>query len=62
MHPQDVIFNLKMFLRTPEGLAVSQSAFNQTISIVEAPTSLFDPQVYVHSSSLGSFRLLTRCL
>lgn len=45
MHPQDVIFNLKMFLRTPEGLAVSQSAFNQTISIVEAPTSLFDPQV-----------------
>ncbi|KAH0602595.1 uncharacterized protein H6S33_008676 [Morchella sextelata] len=45
MHPQDVIFNLKMFLKTPEGLAVSQSAFNQTISIVEAPTSLFDPQV-----------------
>lgn len=45
MHPQDLILNLAMVVKTPEGRLVTLTAYNQTISIVEAPTSLLDPQM-----------------
>lgn len=45
MHPQDLILNLAMMLKTAEGRLVTLTAYNQTISIVEAPTSLLDPQM-----------------
>lgn len=45
MHPQDLILNLAMMLKTPEGRLITFTAYNQTISVIEAPTSLLDPQM-----------------
>lgn len=45
MHPQDVVLNLAMYLLTPDGQLATLTAYNQTISIVEAPNSLLDPQL-----------------
>lgn len=45
MHPQDVILILALMLKTAEGRLVTLTAYNQTIAVIEAPTSLLDPQM-----------------
>ena len=44
MHPRDILLNLAMVLRF-EGEIVTITAYNQTVTVVEAPTSLLDPQL-----------------
>ena len=46
MHPRDILLNLVMVLRF-EGEIVTVTAYNQTVVVVEAPTSLLDPQLCV---------------
>lgn len=45
MHPQDLRLNLITILKNNNAL-FTMSVYNETISIVEAPTSLLDPQMY----------------
>jgi len=47
MHPQDVRLQLIAVLQDKKGGFYSVAAFNETVSVVEAPTSIFDPQMYV---------------
>ncbi|CUS15473.1 unnamed protein product [Tuber aestivum] len=44
MHPREILLNLAMVLRH-EGEIITVSAYNQTVAVVEAPTSLLDPQL-----------------
>ncbi|PWW79639.1 hypothetical protein C7212DRAFT_310798, partial [Tuber magnatum] len=44
MHPREILLNLAMVLRY-EGEIVTVTAYNQTVAVVEAPTSLLDPQL-----------------
>lgn len=48
MHPQDITLNLALLLESFEGRLVTVTAYNDTISIIEAPTSLLDPQMYAY--------------
>ncbi|KAF8474017.1 hypothetical protein BDZ91DRAFT_691192 [Kalaharituber pfeilii] len=45
MHPRELLLQLNMVLRTPEQRLVTATAFNSTVSIVEQPMSIFDPQL-----------------
>lgn len=45
MHPQDVRLQLVAVLNSKNAF-YTVSAYNETVSIVEAPTSIFDPQMY----------------
>lgn len=45
MHPKDLRLNLQMVMRTPEQRLVTATAYNGTVSIVEQPMSLLDPQL-----------------
>ncbi|KAF2239046.1 hypothetical protein EV356DRAFT_563702 [Viridothelium virens] len=45
MHPQDLTLSLVSVLGNNEGMFYTMQAFNETVSIVEAPTSIFDPQI-----------------
>ncbi|KAI5810913.1 hypothetical protein DFH27DRAFT_975 [Peziza echinospora] len=45
MHPQDLLLNLQMILKTGEKL-VTATAYNSTVSVVEQPLSLLDPQMF----------------
>ncbi|KAL1302382.1 hypothetical protein AAFC00_002785 [Neodothiora populina] len=46
MHPQDLTLNLAAVLQNAAGHGVYTSQFyNETVSVVEAPTSFFDPQI-----------------
>src|SRR5205807_2019324 len=44
MHPREILLKLAMVLRY-EGEIVTVTAYNQTVVVVEAPTSLLDPQL-----------------
>ncbi|KAF2087949.1 hypothetical protein K490DRAFT_65229 [Saccharata proteae CBS 121410] len=44
LHPQDLRLNLVTILTANDALYTVQS-YNETVSIVEAPTSIFDPQI-----------------
>lgn len=67
MHPQDLTLELKtMISRGPRIFTVT--AFSESVSIVEAPVSIFDPQMYVaisililsvHTNNLSSIFLYT---
>lgn len=49
MHPQDVTLQLQAIVsRGPRVFTLT--AFNEKVSIVEAPISIFDPQMYVEPS------------
>lgn len=59
MHPQDLRLNLQLVLKTPEQTLVTATAANVTVSIVEQPMSLLDPQLYVAfpaRCNLGKYR------
>ena len=49
MHPKDLRLNLQMVLSTEQKL-VTATAYNSTVSIVEQPMSLLDPQLYVYNT------------
>lgn len=51
LHPQDLTLALMAILQSSEGGIYSNMLFNETVSIVEAPVSLFDPQMYVSSQA-----------
>ncbi|KAG0128149.1 hypothetical protein HOY82DRAFT_489688 [Tuber indicum] len=44
MHPREILLKLAMMLRYEEEI-VTVTAYNQTVVVVEAPTSLLDPQL-----------------
>jgi hypothetical protein len=50
MHPQDVRLQLVAVLRDTKNAFYTVAAYNETVTVVEAPTSIFDPQMYVPSS------------
>lgn len=45
MHPQDLTLNLAAVIKDKAGVVYSTNFYNETISIAEAPTSIFDPQM-----------------
>ncbi|KAI9711808.1 MAG: hypothetical protein M1820_001953 [Bogoriella megaspora] len=45
MHPQDLTLSLVAVIGDGEGSFYTLQAFNETVSVVEAPTSIFDPQI-----------------
>lgn len=47
MHPQDVRLQLVAVLKDHKDAFYTVSVYNETVSVVEAPTSFFDPQMYV---------------
>jgi len=50
MHPKDLRLNLQMVLRSGEQRLATATAYNSTVSIVEQPMSLLDPQLYVYNT------------
>ncbi|ORY19627.1 hypothetical protein BCR34DRAFT_527993 [Clohesyomyces aquaticus] len=49
VHPQDLRLQLVAVLKDSKDAFYTLSAYNETITVVEAPTSIFDPQMYVPS-------------
>ena len=47
LQPQDLKLNLAAVVTDSEGTPYTLPAFNETVSIVEPDTSIFDPQMYV---------------
>ena len=45
LQPQDLKLNLAAVVTDSEGTPYTLSAFNETVSIVEPETSIFDPQM-----------------
>jgi hypothetical protein len=45
LHPQDLRLNLAAVISDSEGTPYTLQAFNETVSVVEADTSIFDPQM-----------------
>lgn len=46
MHPQDLRLSIAAVLQNNEGAVFTKMVYNETVSIVEAPVSIFDPQMY----------------
>lgn len=49
MHPQDVRLQLIAVLQDSKNAFYTVAVYNETVTVVEAPTSLFDPQMYALS-------------
>jgi len=47
LHPQDLQLNIAAVISDDKGAYYTLQAFNATVSVVEAPTSFFDPQMCV---------------
>lgn len=47
LNPQDLRLNLVAVIASQKGAIYQLHAFNQTVSVVEAATSILDPQMYV---------------
>ena len=45
MHPQDLTLNLAAVIQNDAGMIYTTQAYNGTVSVVEAPMSIFDPQM-----------------
>ncbi|KAF2838040.1 hypothetical protein M501DRAFT_1004866 [Patellaria atrata CBS 101060] len=55
MHPQDLRLNLGAVLAAKDSI-YTVSVFNETVSVVEAPTSFFDPQIiFLYLVLTGAF-------
>lgn len=46
LHPQNLRLQLVTVLKDAKGSFYTVPVYNETVSIVEAPTSFFDPQMY----------------
>ena len=46
LHPQDLRLNIIAVVASQAGAVYQIQAFNETVSVVEAATSFFDPQMY----------------
>ncbi|KAI7444701.1 hypothetical protein KC364_g13254, partial [Hortaea werneckii] len=44
MHPQDLRLSIAAVLQNQEGNVFTKMVYNETVSVVEAPMSFFDPQ------------------
>ncbi|KAF2797371.1 hypothetical protein K505DRAFT_334391 [Melanomma pulvis-pyrius CBS 109.77] len=56
MHPQDVRLQLLAVLKDHKGAFHTVSVYNETVSVVEAPTNIFDPQIiFLYLVLLGAF-------
>lgn len=47
LQPQDLKLNLAAVVQDQKGTAFTLQAFNETVSVVEPDTSIFDPQMFV---------------
>lgn len=45
MHPQDLTLNLAAVIQNHRGDFFTKQVYNETVSVVEAPSSIFDPQM-----------------
>jgi len=45
MHPQDLRLSIAAVLQNSEGSVFTKMVYNETVSVVEAPVSIFDPQI-----------------
>jgi hypothetical protein len=54
MHPQDVRLQLVAVLRDTKNAFYTIAVYNETVTVVEAPTSIFDPQMYAPPSYVNS--------
>ncbi|TKX22106.1 translocon-associated protein (TRAP), alpha subunit [Elsinoe australis] len=45
MHPQDLTLALTAIIQDTKGSVFPYQFYNQTVSVVEAPSSIFDPQI-----------------
>jgi hypothetical protein len=52
LHPQDLRLQLVAVLKDSKNNFFTVPVYNETVSIVEAPTSFFDPQMYVRMTFL----------
>lgn len=52
MNPEDLRLQIVAVILNQEGMMYQIQAFNETVSVVEAPISIFDPQMYVQSNSI----------
>ena len=55
MHPQDLRLHLAAILQGDDGAVYTKVVYNETVSIVEAPMSIFDPQMYATSAFVLPF-------
>ncbi|KAH7355775.1 hypothetical protein BKA66DRAFT_474887 [Pyrenochaeta sp. MPI-SDFR-AT-0127] len=56
LHPQDLRLHLVAVLRDSKNAIYTVPVYNETVSIVEAPTSFFDPQIiFLYLVLLGAF-------
>lgn len=56
LQPQDLKLNLAAVVTDSEGTPYTLPAFNETVSIVEPDTSIFDPQMYINSNAPIQYR------
>ena len=49
MHPQNLRLELVTVFKNAENVIFTVPVYNETVSIVEAPNSVFDPQMYVQA-------------
>lgn len=46
LHPQDLRLNLIAVVSDQKNAVYQVQAYNETVTVVDAPTSIFDPQMY----------------
>jgi len=49
MHPQELTLSIAAVLQGASGDVYTKQVYNETVSVVEAPMSFFDPQMYAHT-------------
>lgn len=47
MHPADLLLKIAAIMHNEEGTSFVVQAFEGEVSVVEAPTSFFDPKMFV---------------
>ncbi len=62
LHPQDLRLQLVAVLKDDKNAFYTVSVYNETVSIVEAPTSFFDPQMFAFSPLIHLLVTLTNVL
>ncbi|KAJ9627805.1 Increased recombination centers protein 22 [Taxawa tesnikishii (nom. ined.)] len=56
MHPQDLTLNLAAVIQNHRGDFFTKQVYNETVSVVEAPSSIFDPQIiFLYLVLAGAF-------